>query len=666
MRGEPLARVEELSAADVVSLANEPLLELRVQRGGELILRELLRSGLFVLGSDARAELRLPEDAGGPEVAFLLCNEGRAAIQPCGATPVLVNGRKVARARLAASDEVRFGPYALKVRPFSEKQPRLDRSVPRELAALLCERDPEADKHTHVGPAPKPARAVERPLLPLVAPSPTRPEHPSKRLRRVTPVPSPRPRTNPELREPDATAHVQSGEHPTQLARMAKKLLPRPSRPVPDNGLRLFTVLHWGDVRRDARSFGPSKKPVIASATDSAQLPLWGFSLPGGDFELVESLQRGFRIFVPPGALAERRGPGGWRPLEGRDLRMEDGRRFVTLEAGAHLRLREGRMTLDVDVGQSPAPIPSAGLKALPRLPLGLVGAFLTLLLIFIVLAPTKDELAAHEPTAPPAVAVRLVIPEKPKPEKKKEEKKKEKEEKAAAETEEVVVKRDRPSHRDVAPPPPASAKAMKALAKLAAAGPAMGDLMAKMDKLGSGPGMKNMPSISGMLGNAPALNAGIGNFGLGGGGRGGSGVLGAELLHGRGGGGIGAFGARGYGSGGRVGGTVARATPRTVAVQGSIDREAVAKAVNSHLQEVRACYERALLKSPGLAGKVVLEWQISTAGRVVTAKTKSSSLRDGAVEGCILQSLKTWQFPLARGGVVIVSYPFLFNAVGY
>ena len=140
---------------------------------------------------------------------------------------------------------------------------------------------------------------------------------------------------------------------------------------------------------------------------------------------------------------------------------------------------------------------------------------------------------------------------------------------------------------------------------------------------------------------------------------------MGMEVLHGKGGGGIGAMGAGGVGKG-AVGGTVSRATARNMGIQGTIDREAVAKTVNSHLQEVRACYERALLKEPALSGKVVLEWTISTAGKVVTAKTKTSTLRNSAVEACILQSLKTWQFPMAKGGVVIVSYPFLFNSVGY
>jgi hypothetical protein len=66
------------------------------------------------------------------------------------------------------------------------------------------------------------------------------------------------------------------------------------------------------------------------------------------------------------------------------------------------------------------------------------------------------------------------------------------------------------------------------------------------------------------------------------------------------------------------------------------------------------------------LAGKVVLEWSISTQGRVVSSKSKSSTLKDSSVETCILRSLNTWQFPPARGSSVIISYPFIFNAVGF
>jgi hypothetical protein len=40
--------------------------------------------------------------------------------------------------------------------------------------------------------------------------------------------------------------------------------------------------------------------------------------------------------------------------------------------------------------------------------------------------------------------------------------------------------------------------------------------------------------------------------------------------------------------------------------------------------------------------------------------------MKNASVEGCIMTSLKTWKFPPAKGGNVIISYPFMFNSVGY
>ena len=82
-------------------------------------------------------------------------------------------------------------------------------------------------------------------------------------------------------------------------------------------------------------------------------------------------------------------------------------------------------------------------------------------------------------------------------------------------------------------------------------------------------------------------------------------------------------------------------ATSRSVGVpQGNIDREAVAKTINAHLQEVRGCYERALLKDPGLAGKVVLEWTIGTRW-AVSDLYEDELLQDPTVESRVLSMVE-------------------------
>jgi hypothetical protein len=444
---------------------------------------------------------------------------------------------------------------------------------------------------------------------------------------------------------------------------------------------RLYLELYWGGVRREARSFRRDKKPIVASDRDGAQFPLWGFDLPEEGFVIAECEPNGFRLYALPGAAVEKKKGERFHPLSPREMDRDGGRPYVGLTKGGALRLTRGEMTLVAYVATRPERVLVNPFRGAPWMLLFWLAIFGGSFIYFVLFGPKPSEMADFSARNLPPVAIRLIAPEPKKKEQAqqkleaiKEEPKKEevKEEKPPKEERKKIV-REKPSRRPqqkavVESPPPPENKAVKALAKLTAAGPATGDILAAVDKLGAGPGSKNAKNnykLSGLIGKAPIANAGLGTFGLGGGGRGGAGMLGAEILRGKGGGGIGAMGAGGVGRG-AVGGTVTRASARSVSVQGSIDREAVAKVVNAHLQEVRACYERALLREPALAGKVVLEWTISFGGKVTTAKTKSSTLKSSAVEACILQSLKSWQFPPAKGGIVIVSYPFLFNSVGY
>ena len=473
---------------------------------------------------------------------------------------------------------------------------------------------------------------------------------------------------------------------PTGPLLQEQRVATRPThapRMAPGKGAaQLYLELYWGAVRRDARRFAPDKKkPVQASLDVPGAMPLWGFTLPetGAPFTLAESLNGSFRLFVPPGTEVEKSGNDGrFAPVTGAALESDGSRRFLTLRDGTAARLTQGQMSLVAYAAPKPERVFVNPLKGLPWLALACFTLFGAAFAGFLVVKPDSPETADFTQKNLPPVALRLIAPEP----KKKEEAKKKLEalkQKAPKPVKEKVAEKAPPKPVEKTPPPPQpskavaaapESKALKALAKLSAAGPATNDLLAAVDKLGSGPGSKNVKSsnykLSGLIGKAPIANAGLGTFGLGGGGKGGGATLGAELLRGKGGGGIGALGVGGVGKG-KVGGTVTRATARSIAsTQGTVDREAVARVINSHLNEVHGCYERALLKDPGLAGKVVLEWTIGAAGRVVAAKTKSSTLRNASVEACILSSLKTWTFPAPKGGVVIITYPFLFNSVGY
>lgn len=99
--------------------------------------------------------------------------------------------------------------------------------------------------------------------------------------------------------------------------------------------------------------------------------------------------------------------------------------------------------------------------------------------------------------------------------------------------------------------------------------------------------------------------------------------------------------------------------------VSGGLDREVIAKYINSQKGKILFCYERQLSANPGMFGKVSVKFQIASGGEVETSKITESTLNNSNVESCLLQLMATWRFPKPTGGVkVLVSYPFVFKSL--
>ncbi|MDP1917540.1 MAG: AgmX/PglI C-terminal domain-containing protein [Myxococcales bacterium] len=108
--------------------------------------------------------------------------------------------------------------------------------------------------------------------------------------------------------------------------------------------------------------------------------------------------------------------------------------------------------------------------------------------------------------------------------------------------------------------------------------------------------------------------------------------------------------------------GQVGTAASRQISVVGgAMDKEMLARVINSKLGEVSACAERALLKTPDVAGKLVVEWQVSNIGAVKSARSRSSTVRNPELEACVLARVRTWRFPQTSSGGTIV-FPFMFR----
>jgi hypothetical protein len=169
---------------------------------------------------------------------------------------------------------------------------------------------------------------------------------------------------------------------------------------------------------------------------------------------------------------------------------------------------------------------------------------------------------------------------------------------------------------------------------------------------------------LGGVIG-AKGVQAGSGGLGSSGGGLGGGGT--ADGVGGLGTKGSGR-GSSGYGKGGgsvgkkRSGGSIK--SGGTPIILGALDKSLIDAVIRRNMSQIRYCYQRELTKNPSLKGKIIVKFTIAADGSVSKAGIKSSSMGSAAVESCITGRFKRFKFPEPKGGgVVIVSYPFIFSA---
>jgi len=116
--------------------------------------------------------------------------------------------------------------------------------------------------------------------------------------------------------------------------------------------------------------------------------------------------------------------------------------------------------------------------------------------------------------------------------------------------------------------------------------------------------------------------------------------------------------------AGGLVVDTAAVSPPLRVR-HGSIDGDKVRDVVSSHREEIRGCYERAVVESPQLSGVSTIHIVIDRDGTVGTASVQSSTFRSMTLHRCLLQLVRDWRFPPpADGKPAAVDYPLVFRGV--
>ncbi len=109
---------------------------------------------------------------------------------------------------------------------------------------------------------------------------------------------------------------------------------------------------------------------------------------------------------------------------------------------------------------------------------------------------------------------------------------------------------------------------------------------------------------------------------------------------------------------------SIPHVAPGKVDVSGGHDARTIQKIVRQHTGEIKACYERELVKVKGLNGKITMQWFISPDGSVMKVFVKETTMHNKAVESCLTNSIQHWRFASLKGGSMSsIVYPFTFTA---
>lgn len=96
--------------------------------------------------------------------------------------------------------------------------------------------------------------------------------------------------------------------------------------------------------------------------------------------------------------------------------------------------------------------------------------------------------------------------------------------------------------------------------------------------------------------------------------------------------------------------------------VAGTLDKALIGAEVARNMDRIRHCYQKELTRKRDLTGKITVKFVIDRDGSVRQAIVQSTTMNDADVEGCITNAFLRFQFPEPTGGVVVVSYPFVFK----
>lgn len=107
------------------------------------------------------------------------------------------------------------------------------------------------------------------------------------------------------------------------------------------------------------------------------------------------------------------------------------------------------------------------------------------------------------------------------------------------------------------------------------------------------------------------------------------------------------------------------RAVSRPPLILGALDKGLIDAVMKdpANMDRVRSCYGHFLGRGTSQGGKITIKFVIAQDGKVYSTMVKASEIGDPELLSCLTGTIATYVFPEPKGGgVVIVSYPFIFS----
>jgi TonB family protein len=648
---------------------------LKVYKGEELVATKEYERDIIKIGRLSSAHLCLDDEKVSRIHSVIEVGaDGALSIIDMGSVEgTWVNGKRVNKGALAFGDEIRVGTTTI----------RLESGA--KLAAAAAVVDPA---QAAIAPPPPYAQAIApaaalqaAAAVPLPIPAPPPPPVAPPPLHSAPPAP-PLPYPEPMAISQLAIAPADHAAHPEgEVSPAGSAFEHRARRNKGTGALGLELRFMWGDDQMVGEFFIPpgNKKPFTIGTAKTVDFEMGEARLGGPSFELVKPDPQGFSVRFTGKMKGEY-----WQKDDSMDLMhaiearkaTRDGDAYsIALGADDFLIVELGGVRLEACLQPVPKPVLVPFSETIDFMLLNILLVLFFISAVFVVTANTllaDDDMYSDELNNSQARIAKLII--KPLEQKKNpflERLKKNSGEMAAKHRndEGQAGKKDAPKkNARMAPKGDPNNKDQARMLTQKIFGGNSGGISTIFGKNGLGGELKS--AMGNMFGAAPGDAQGFGGLGLRGSGAGGGGVgdtigIGGIGTKGRGGG-MGKYGdGMGLGMGGKKGVDIGIAASDPV-VMGSLDKELIRQVIRRNIGQIRYCYESQLSRYPKLSGKVSVKFTITGQGSVSSSSVAQSTAGNAELETCVAGRVRTWIFPKPKGGgIVLVTYPFIFKPSG-